>query len=84
MIGFMRLPWPPLALRTRKVLDALTDNFAAPGVIAERAGLPARSRIEEAARLCGYLVKLGLAERQEGRWRRWRRARPDAAAPVSA
>ena len=56
-----------LAPRTRRVLNALTDEFTAPGVIAERAGLPTRSRIEEAARLCDYLVKLGLAERQEGR-----------------
>ena len=62
-----------LAPQTRRVLEALDGTFAPPGIIAERAGLPARSRIEEAARLCGYLVKLGLAERQEGRWRRWRR-----------
>ena len=65
-----------LASRTRRVLDALTDDFAAPAVIAERAGLPTRSRIEEAARLCDYFVKLGLGERQKGQWRRWRWAKP--------
>jgi hypothetical protein len=55
------------------VLDALTGEFTSPIAIAERAGLQTRSRIEEAVRLCNYLVKLGLAEWQEGRWRRWRR-----------
>jgi hypothetical protein len=64
-----------LAPRTHSVLAALTDEFTAPGAIAVRAGLPARTRIAEATRLCEYLVRIGLAERQEGgRWRRWRRA----------
>ena len=64
-----------LAPRTHSVLAALSDEFTAPGAIAVRAGLPARTRIAEATRLCEYLVRIGLAERQEGgRWRRWRRA----------
>jgi len=68
-----------LAPRTRRVLEALDGTFAPPGIIAGRAGLPARSRIAEAVRLCEYLVKLGLAERQDGRWRRWRRVSTGAA-----
>ena len=63
-----------LSLRAIRVLDALDSEFAPAGVIAARAGLPTRSRIEDAARLCEHLVSVGLAERQEGRWRRWRRA----------
>src|SRR4051812_38903664 len=51
-----------LAPRTRKVLEALTDEFAMTSVIALRAGLPTRSRRAMAEQACGFLVRLGLAE----------------------
>ncbi|WP_336492297.1 hypothetical protein [Methylobacterium nigriterrae] len=63
-----------LTQSTQSVLWALTDEFTAPSAIAARAGLVSRYRNEEAARLCEYLVRIGLAECRKDSRRRWRRA----------
>ena len=69
-----------LAPRTRRVLDALTDEFATPGAIAVRAGLPTRERRAMAEQTCGLLVRLGLAQQGGTPERpRWRRASPEEA-----
>ena len=69
-----------LALRTRKVLDALDAEFATAGVIALRAGLPTRERAALAEQACGALVRLGLAQQGGTPERpRWRRLNPEKA-----
>jgi hypothetical protein len=65
-----------MADRRRCVLDALDDEFARVVAIAVRAGLPTRSQTEHPAETCNPLVRLGLAEKKDGRRCRWRRLNP--------
>lgn len=65
----------PLTIQARKVLAALTDEFATPGVIARRAKLPTRTRTETAVRICEALERRELAERGGTKvLPKWRRA----------
>ncbi|AWN43622.1 hypothetical protein [Methylobacterium durans] len=64
----------PLPVLTRKILGALTQDFASPGTIALRAGIPTIRRAQIVALVCRDLEQRGLAERSgpkhQPRWRR--------------